>query len=164
MGSPGMDIGAPGRPGLASSTWSWITTVWAGSGVSNDGDEATTVMACRTEANCWNCKSTAFCWPAAKETSTTTETKSFDSPRSWYSPASILSRVNLPLVSLVVSCTKLPAELMSFRWAPATATLWGSRIFPEIRPESGAADKFKEPAKKKNSTERARYPNDLQEA
>ena len=51
MGSPGIEIGAPGRPGLASSTWSWMMMLCAGSGVSKDGAEATTVIACDTEAS-----------------------------------------------------------------------------------------------------------------
>src|SRR5712692_341722 len=158
MGRPGMEIGAPGRPGLASKTWSWITTVWAGSGVSDDGAEATTVMACRTETNCRNCRLISFCCPAAKETSTVTETKESDSALSWYSPPWTPSRAKFPCVSLVVSQTKLPAEFISFRCAPATPPPWGSRILPEIRPGLAAADKFKEEVRNKQSTERAVYP------
>ena len=36
-------------------------------------------MACRTETNCRNCRLISFCCPAAKETSTVTETKESDS-------------------------------------------------------------------------------------
>src|ERR1035438_2393969 len=44
MGRPGMEMGAPGRPGFASRTWSWMTMLCAGSGVVTDGAEATTVI------------------------------------------------------------------------------------------------------------------------
>ena len=51
MGSPGRETGAPGRPGLASRTWSCTTTCSDGSGVSGEGvDEPVTVMAWRSDA------------------------------------------------------------------------------------------------------------------
>ena len=43
IGKPGIEIGAPGRPGLASNTSSCTTMFCEGSGVSEDGAEATTV-------------------------------------------------------------------------------------------------------------------------
>ena len=52
MGRPGMEMGAPGRPGFASRTWSWMTMLCAGSGVVTDGAEATTVIDWWTAASC----------------------------------------------------------------------------------------------------------------
>src|SRR5271167_140980 len=75
MGSPGIEIGAPGRPGLASSTWSWITTVCPGSGVRVDGDDSTTVTDCANDTSCWNCTLTLLACPAATETFTIIVTK-----------------------------------------------------------------------------------------
>ena len=83
MGSPGMEMGAPGRPGLASSTWSWMMMLCAGSGVMSDGAEATTVTCCWTDTICWNC--TADFWLLARAPTATSEmtvTKDGDSARS----------------------------------------------------------------------------------
>ena len=83
MGSPGMEIGAPGRPGLASSTWSWMMMLCAGSGVSDDGSEATTVTCCVDGAICWNWRLTVCLSPPAMPTLTTTVTNEGALARSW---------------------------------------------------------------------------------
>src|SRR5271157_3717321 len=83
IGRPGIEIGAPGRPGLASSTLSWMTMLCAGSGVMTDGAEATTVIDCWTAASCWNCRLTCGCWPGPMDKFWITVTKDGDSAISW---------------------------------------------------------------------------------
>ena len=158
MGSPGMEIGAPGRPGLASSTWSWMMMLCAGSGVRDDGSEATTVTACMDEAICWNCMSVFVGWPAATETLETTVRNDVASAVNWYWPESTPSSVKFPCASLLPWRITLPAALVRVTCAPATVAPFGSSTLPVIRLVS-VAERLEQASKSRLSTHAATWPD-----